>query len=135
MNFNLPSCLATMLFKAVIYLLILFGGLIGIFASQGLSIAVWGYRFTEVDFGNHPNLQNPDVWIVLIVMIPLIIVGVSGTLAAICLPLCHVFPKLARFHGRRSLSNVILLRKYALLILHYAEAEIRRVEGSSRDPK
>jgi len=107
------------------------GMLAGIATAFGICTAIWGESVVLSHTDTPPDYTHPVFWtgLVLVILFPL--VGAAGSITAICVPLCILFPRLSAFNSKRTLSDLYLLKKYAFYIFRYASLEIRRVKKSN----
>ncbi len=110
------------------FLGVLIGGLLGVFAAAGLCAAIWGSAVLDTALGSPPERHHPAFWVFMAVMVPGMLVGMSGTFFCCYLPLCFRWPRVTS--RKASLGGPILrwLQRYSTALNAYCTQELQRLE-------
>ncbi len=117
-------------FLAYVGLSCFLGCFLGIFGACGVSILVWGPRILETALGSPPDRTHPAFWLTIVLLLPCVILGMSGSVALLILPVAFKYPEIATTHRRQDLWFVRVLKWYGLNLVSYATREEHRLSQS-----
>ena len=118
-----------MLFQIALVIIAGLGAMLGLFASIGFCVFIWGPEIMQTALGNTPDRSHPAFLIGLMLIVPSMLIGAAGCFFAIVLPLCFAFPHLAATDDPRNISFLKFIRKYAATMLKYADNEEKRIRA------
>ena len=75
----------------ITFLLFLFSGIMGVFASAGLCAFIWGGDVLKMELGTPPDYTHPAIYFFIILSVPLIIIGFAGGFFLFVIPICTRF--------------------------------------------
>jgi hypothetical protein len=88
---------------------ILFFTSLGVFGAMGLCVAIWGPSILTTVLSNPPDRTHPAFITFILLMIPSMLIGAVGGLAAVVVPLYSRFPV-------AGVSERAILRHYRTLL-------------------
>lgn len=90
--------------------------LMGVFGAAGLCAAVWGPSILSTALGDVPQRGHPAFILFMVVMVPAMLIGASGALVAVIVPL-HMWCRVPFLKTERGWLK--FLRAYAARVVAF----------------
>lgn len=67
---------------------LLYSGMMGIFAAAGVCVLIWGTDILTTALGNPPDYGHPAIYLLLLLGVPSMLLGFAGGLIWVIVPIC-----------------------------------------------